>query len=273
MSESVTSRYGLTFHPFRPDVPVEALTSSIELDSFLFHVEQQMADGGFASIMGDPGTGKSAALRLLQHRLSKHKDVKVGVLTRPQGNNADFYRELGHMFGVSLTPHNRWAGSRVLREAWLSHIDQSRQRPVLIIDEAQEMQPSVLCELRLLSSMNLDARALLTVVIAGDERLKARFRSPDLLPVASRIRARLHLGYTEHQHLERCIDNLLQYAGRPDLMTDDVRRALAQHAHGNLRSMMTMADSLLAHAFQHDLATIDEGVFFDVFKPRKKPAA
>ena len=47
-------------------------------------------------------------------RLSEQRDVKVGVCSRPQANLADFYREMGDLFGVELRPHNRWAGAKVL---------------------------------------------------------------------------------------------------------------------------------------------------------------
>ena len=72
-------------------------------------------DGGFASIIGPPGTGKSAALRLVQKRLSAQRDVVVGALTRPQGSVPDLYRELGHLFTVPLTPHNRWSCAKHLQ--------------------------------------------------------------------------------------------------------------------------------------------------------------
>lgn len=266
MDDAIHSHYGMTFHPFRSDVPVEAMHTGARLDAFLFRLNQQVRDGGFVAVTGEPGTGKSAALRIAAARLQTIKDVDVGVLTRPQSNNADFYRELGHLFGVSLSPHNRWAGSKVLREKWLAHIDKSRTRPVLVIDEAQEMKTTVLADLRILCSMNLDSRALLTVLLAGDERLTARLRAPDMLPIQSRIRTHLTLGYAEPEHLRAVLDRLLEHAGRPDLVTDDVKTALATQAHGNLRAMMTMADNLLAHAMQHDLARIDEQVFFDLFQ-------
>lgn len=264
--DDTLSQYGMSFHPFCSDIPVEAMTMGKQLDGFLFRVQQQLRDGGFIAVTGEPGTGKSAALRMVAERLDKLADAKVGILTRPQSNNADFYRELGHLFGVTLSPHNRWAGSKVLREQWLSHIDKSRIRPVLIIDEAQEMKSTNFAELRILASMNLDARSLLTVIIAGDDRLRARLNTADMLPIHSRIRTHLQLGYAEPEHLYAVIDRALEHAGRPDLMTDDVKRALSTHAHGNLRAMMTMADHLLSHLAQHDLPRIDEQVFFDVFQ-------
>src|SRR5258708_31866338 len=77
---------------------------------------------------------------------------------------------MGDLFGVELRPHNRWAGAKVLRERWQTHIDASLVRPVLVIDEAQEMLSTVLSELRLLCSTKLDSHILLTVVLAGDRR-------------------------------------------------------------------------------------------------------
>jgi len=266
MDDTLSSQYGLTFHPFCSDIPVEAMTTGKPLDGFLFRVQQQLRDGGFIAVTGEPGTGKSAALRIVAERLSKIDSAKVGILTRPQSNNADFYRELGHLFGVSLSPHNRWAGSKVLREQWLSHIDRSRIRPVLIIDEAQEMKAPAFAELRILASMNLDARSLLTVIIAGDGRLESRLNTADMRPIQSRIRTHLQLGYADPEHLFAVLDRALEHAGRPDLMTDEVKRALSTHAHGNLRAMMTMADHLLSYIVQHDISRIDEQVFFDVFQ-------
>lgn len=127
------------------------------------------------------------------------------------------------------------------------------------------MKAPVFAELRILASMNLDARSLLTVIIAGDGRLEARLNTDDMRPIQSRIRTHLQLGYAEPEHLHAVLDRALDHAGRPDLMTDDVKRALSTYAHGNLRAMMAMADHLLSHVVQHDLKRIDEQVFFDVF--------
>jgi hypothetical protein len=100
--------------------------------------------GGFAMIHGDPGTGKSVALRLLADRLAHLPDITVGAINHPQSNLADFYREMGDIFGVPLRPHNRWGGFKALREAWLVHLETTRRRAILLVDEAQEMSPAAL---------------------------------------------------------------------------------------------------------------------------------
>lgn len=142
-AHELLTHFGLAFHPFRPDTPIEALWPSPQVDTFVRRVGLALADGGFVMITGDPGTGKSIALRQLAHRLAQMRDVRVGSLDHPQSRASDFYRELGDMFGVSLERHNRWGSFKTLRQRWSEHIQTSLTRPVLIIDEAQEMLTNV----------------------------------------------------------------------------------------------------------------------------------
>ena len=184
MNKRLLSLYSLKFNPFSSQLPVGALWVTPQIQSFCWRIEQQIGEGGFALAVGDPGVGKSATLRILSEHLNGVRDLCVGTLTRPQAKMADFYRELGELFGVPLSPHNRWNSAKVLREKWLAHIETSIYRPVLIVDEAQEMNGAVFSELRLLSSAELDSRSILTIVLSGDHRLVTRLEGADLLPIA-----------------------------------------------------------------------------------------
>lgn len=265
MNKKLLALYGLKWNPFAPDVPVEALQRPARIESFCWRVEQLAGEGGFALITGAPGVGKSVTLRLLAERLTALRDVQVGVLSRPQAGMADFYREMGELFGVALHPHNRHNGAKVLRARWQGHIDVSLCRPVLIADEAQEMQPAVLNELRLLSSARLDSHLLLTVVLAGDQRLLERFRAEDLRPLGSRMRVRLALERNTPEELQDCLCHVLQEAGATKLMTPGLIATLCDHAQGNLRALMNMAGELLALAVQREAAQMDETLFFELF--------
>ncbi|BAP87345.1 uncharacterized protein E1O_22510 [Burkholderiales bacterium GJ-E10] len=265
MNKKLLSLYGLKWNPFAPDVPVEALHVGARLESFCWRVEQLVGEGGFALVTGLPGVGKSVALRVLTERLSALRDVQVGVLSRPQAGMADFYRELGELFGVQLHPHNRWGGAKVLRASWQGHIDASQCRPVLIVDEGQEMQLAVLNELRLLASARLDSHLLLTVVLAGDQRLIERFRSEELLPLGSRMRVRLALDRASPEDLRELLQHALTKAGAPKLMTPELVATLCDHAQGNLRALMNMGSELLALAAQREARQIDEQLFFETF--------
>ncbi len=265
MNKKLLALYGLKWNPFGPDVPAEALQLTPRIDSFCWRVEQLAGEGGFAIVTGSPGLGKSVTLRLLAERLSGLRDVQVGVLSRPQAGLADFYREMGELFGVELHPHNRYNGAKLLRTRWQGHIDASLCRPVLIADEGQEMQPSVLNELRLLCSARLDSHLLLTVVLAGDQRLIERFRAEDLLPLGSRMRVRLTLERSTPEELQESLRHTLQKAGATKLMTPELIATLCDHAQGNMRTLMNMAGELLALAAQREAHQIDEKLFFELY--------
>lgn len=265
MNKKLLALYSLKYNPFLPDLPVSALFVPAPIESFCWRMQNQVGEGGFAMVSGEPGTGKSGALRILAERLGALRDVCLGVLTRPQASVADFYRELGDLFKVALSPHNRWTGAKALRDKWQAHIEGSLYRPVLIIDEAQETKTAVLCELRLLSSTNLDSRSILSVILAGDSRLTERLHHADLLPIASRIRTRLRTEPASPSQLHDYLSHLLEKAGNPRLMTEQVQTALCEHAAGNLRLLMNMANELLSAAVRREVDQIDEKLFFDTF--------
>ncbi len=266
MNQKLLALYGLKWNPFSPELPTEAIYVPAKIENFCWRIEHaQIREGGFAMIHGDPGSGKSIVLRLLAERLKKLPNITVGAINHPQSNMADFYRELGDVFAVPLRPSNRWGGFKALRERWLAHLESSLCRPVLLIDEAQEMTPQVLSELRLLASARFDSQPLLCIVIAGDARLIEKLRREELIPLGSRIRTRLATEFASRDELSACLDHLLAGAGNASLMTPSLRHTLCDHAAGNYRILTTMASELLSAAAQRDLPVLDEKLYLEVF--------
>jgi len=259
------SLYGLKWNPFAFGVPIEGLYCSPRLDAFGRRSEMYLRDGGFAMLTGAPGHGKSWALRLIDDRLSRMRDVVVRSVEHPQSGISDFYRQLGDLFGVSLTPRNRWGGFKAIREKWQAHVEATLIRPVLIIDEAQEMPTEVLNEMRLLSSRDYDSRTLLFVILAGDARLREKLRHDDLLPLKSRIRTHVELEAASPSELSDFLRHVISAAGNAQVMTPAVITALAEHAAGNYRTLTGMANELLIAAAERDARQIDEKLFFEIF--------
>ena len=266
MNKNLLALYGLKWNPFSPDLPTEALYVTPKVESFCWRIEHALVrEGGFALISGDSGTGKSVVLRLLADRLQSQRELCVGAISHPSSNLADFYREMGDVFGVALRPHNRWGGFKALRERWSAHLQGTLLRPVLLVDEAQEMHPSVLSELRLLSSAEFDSRTLLSVVLAGDARLTHKLRRDELLPLGSRLRTRLPMEYAATDELNACLNHLLACAGNAGLMSKGLIETLCDHAVGNYRVLTGLAAELLAVAAQRQLPCLDEKLFLEVF--------
>jgi len=260
----LSALYGLKWNPFLPDVPVEALCRTPRIDHFTWRVEDLVMHGGFALVTGDPGTGKSAVLRLLAERLAALRDVVVGEVTRPQSRVTDFYRELGDLFGLAVSSSNRWGAYKTVRAKWQAHIQQTLFRPVLLVDEGQEMSPLLLAELRLLGSTKLDTCTIVTVVLCGDRRLEDKLRTPDLLPIDSRIRTRLVLEPETPETLGAMLRHLLTAAGSPTLMTDELQRTLCEHAAGNRRVLMSLCADALALAVVKNAKRLDEDLYLEL---------
>lgn len=129
------------------------------------------------------------------------------------------------------------------------------------------MPSAVLSELRILTSMNFDSRTLLSVILAGDQRLGALLQRDELLPLGSRIRVRLNTEYASVDQLRSCLQHMLMCAGNPGIMSPELIQMLCEHAMGNYRVLCTMAGELLATAAQQDRTQMDEKLYFECFTP------
>ena len=275
-TKKALSFYGLKWNPFTEDVPVNALLTTTRLEHFFWRVENLVRDGGFGLLTGETGMGKSTAMRMLAERLSKMRDVQVGVIQRPQSRIPDFYREIGEVFGVNMSPNNRWRGFKALRENWKAHLESTLARPVLIVDEAQEAPVDVLNELRLMSSTNFDSSLLLTTVLAGDRRLPELLKKDRLVPLGSRLRVRLSLEPASREELLQFLEHAVSKAGNPRLMTQGLMETLCEHALGNYRVLMNTALELFLAGAKQEAIQLDEKLYLETFQiqpPRREPSS
>jgi len=259
--------YGLKWNPFENSTPSDSLVESKKVSNFCWRIENLVMDGGYGLITGNPGTGKSVSLRILEHRLSQIPDIHVGQLTRPQSGLPDFYRELAEVFGVDFKSTNQWGGYKGLRKKWSEHIEANLFRPVLLIDEAQEVPSLVLNELRLLSSIKLDSKIIITVILSGDNRLLDKLRTPDLAPFYSRMRVKMHQDNLSKEELQEILSKATARAGNGSIMDESLIKILSEHSSGNIRSLMIMSNDLLLEGFKRELNKLTDSLFLEVYNP------
>jgi len=256
--------FSLEFNPFSSDIPWKKLYCSLRSKAFINSIKILTNTGGFALLTGEPGLGKSQTLRLIKGSLEELADMKVSVLSRPQSNIPDLYNELGDIFSVKIPlSFNRWNGFKKLRDRWKDHIQSTLLQPVIIIDEAESMQEKTLNELRLLSSLELDSKNALTIILAGDNRLISNLRTEGLLPLESRIKTRLNLEKQSVEDLDLFLTHLLIESKNPNLFTQKTKQLLIESSNGNYRSMIILGNKLLNFAFSKEKQIIDEKLFFE----------
>jgi general secretion pathway protein A len=98
-------------------------------------------------------------------------------------------------------------------------------------------------------------------------------RREDLVPLGTRIRARLVTEVATREELWELLHHALAKAGNATLMTTELMDALVDHSAGNYRLLMSMGADLLAYGMAHDIAQLDEKSYLEVFQPRhSRPA-
>lgn len=264
-NKKILALYGLKWNPFLQDRPIEAILNTPQVSAICSGIENLVLDGGFALITGESGTGKSAAMRALEASLSEIREITVGSIIRPHSNLLDFYREVSSLFSIDIQSSNRWGGFKALRKKWQDQIKATLFRPVLIIDEAQDMDTAVLSELRYLTSANFDSYLLMTIILCGDVRLLERLRSTHLHPLGTRIKLRYSFEAISKNELKDALTESIRLAGNHNLMTPGLINTLAEHSLGNYRIMMNMGNELLYAAMKKDLKQLDEKLYLEIY--------
>ncbi len=119
--------------------------------------------------------------------------------------------------------------------------------------------------------MEFDSKNTLSVVLCGDGMLTDRFRTPELLPLGTRIRTRLNMQKASSEEMCAYVQHILEAAGNPQLMAKQLVEVLVDHSMGNYRLLSTMANELLCEAFLRELSLLDEKLYLQVFQSTKRP--
>jgi general secretion pathway protein A len=252
--------FGLTKKPFSivPDPHCFFLSAGHReaLAHLLYGIK---SDGGFVLLTGDIGAGKTTACRRLIELLPP--DLEVAFILNPKLTVEELLATICDEFGISYPQGNQSIKVFVsLINDYLFQIHAQGRRAVLILEEAQNLKPEVLEQIRLLTNLETKDHKLLQMIMIGQPELKRLLAQPQLLQLSQRITARYHLGPLSKEEIPRYINYRLSIAGmdRNRLFPPSTLKKLFRLSGGLPRLINVICDRALLGAFVQGKDQVDK---------------
>jgi general secretion pathway protein A len=254
--------YGLKERPFTlvPDPGYLFLGSQHKLArAYLeYGIKERM---GFVVLTGEVGTGKTTLIKSLLRE--KETSQRVGVLYQTSVEAEDLLDVLLKEFEV----RGHIGAGRAARLGAFNHFLLSAyargERVVLLVDEAQNLGPKALEELRLLSNLQTEKEPLLQVILVGQPGLRTRLRHPSLRQLAQRVAIHYHLRPLDEDETKEYIRFRLARAGGSGIFTASALDKLFDYTQGVPRRINAWCDLALVAGFAEGRHEID-GEFIDL---------
>jgi general secretion pathway protein A len=215
---------------------------------------------GFIVLTGEVGAGKTTLIRNLLRELDSSK-VVASQLVSTQLDADSLLRAVATAFGIAVKDKDK-AGLLAQLEAYLLGLVQQNRKALLIVDEAQNLAPAAVEELRMLSNFQVGNRALLQSFLVGQPQLRDLMRSASMQQLRQRVIAAYHLGPLDPEETRAYIEHRLRHVGWKDdpRLEDSVFPAIHAQTGGIPRRINTLCTRLLLAAFlaeQHSIGASD----------------
>ncbi len=214
------------------------------------HLTYGLAQGGFVLITGEVGTGKTTLLRNLLRQMPP--DMDVAFILNPRLTVRELLETICDELGIDCKEADR-ASTKFYVDALSAHLlatHAAGRSTLVIIDEAQNLAPAVLEQIRLLTNLETDKRKLLRIMLLGQPELLDLLARKELRQLAQRITARYHLSGLNRADTEAYVIHRLQRAGGSALLfTGPALRRLYRISGGIPRLINLIADRALLGAY------------------------
>lgn len=207
--------YGLTGKPFQlnPD-PSFFFGSKGHSSAYSYLKYGVFQSEGFIVVTGEIGAGKTTLVRALLEELDPRKVVAVQLVST-QLEADDLLRSVATAFGLPVRGTDK-AQLLATIEAFLTSLVTEHKRALLVVDEAQNLSPRAMEELRMLSNFQLGDRALLQSFLVGQPELRELLRGPSMQQLRQRVIASYHLGPMDEDETRGYIEHRLHRVGWKD---------------------------------------------------------
>src|SRR5262245_6340933 len=260
--------YGLREKPFSilpdPDLIYWGQTHRMAFAMLEFGV---LNNAGFSVITGEVGAGKTTLVRHLLRKIDP-KTINIGLISNtPQGRD-----ELLQSIMVSLNLPFEGASPALLKtfqEFLYAHHARGR-RTILIVDEAQNLNPDALEGLRMLSNINVDKSQFLQLMLVGQPQLKKMLSRPQMLQFAQRVSSDFHLKALRAEEVSLYIGFRLQAVGSQDhLFSKEACALIAEASAGIPRMINVLCDTALVYGFATSADLITTKLVQDVIEDKR----
>ncbi len=244
------SYYGLTGKPFQLNPDPTFFYGSRGHKRALAYLQYGLYQGeGFIVITGEVGAGKTTLVRSLLDQLDQRKFV-AAQLVSTQLDADDMLRAVAHALGLSPSGYDK---ARLLAEIerFLMSLASENRQALLIVDEAQNLTPRAVEELRMLSNFQVGDHALLQSFLVGQPELRLMMRSPHMQQLRQRVIASYHLGPMDRQETEAYIKHRLtrvRWTGDPEFDASSFD-AVYEHTSGVPRRINTLCNRVMLSAY------------------------
>ena len=249
-----TSFFGLTEKPFAITPDPRYLYLSERHAEALAHLAYGIKEsGGFIQLTGEVGTGKTTVLRSLLQQLPPNCDV--ALILNPRITAPEFLAAICDELNVTVLDRARGSVKELvdLLSGRLLESHSRGRRVVLMVDEAQNLSPDVLEQVRLLTNLETATQKLLQIILIGQPELRVVLSSNELRQLAQRITGRYHLEALTRAESEAYIRHRLRVAGATaDIFTRGALAEIHRLAGGIPRIMNVISDRALLGAYSRE---------------------
>lgn len=250
--------FGLAEAPFSIAPDPRYLYLSEQHREALAHLAYGIGDhGGFVVLTGEVGTGKTTVCRCLLQQVPEHLDI--AVIVNPKLNAHELLQTICEELGVACAEENPTAKQLLdaLNQFLLATHARGRNA-ILIVDEAQNLAPDVLEQLRLLTNLETNERKLLQLILLGQPELNTMLAQHSLRQLAQRITARYHLRSLTREEVAGYIEHRLAVAGgRSHLFNAAAMAAVYRYSKGIPRLINLLCDRALLGVYAQGGSSVD----------------
>jgi len=261
------SFYGLKENPFRMTPDPKFLYLGTDHKEALAQLWYGVRENkGFIVMTGEVGTGKTTLLHSLLARLNGNGTIKTALLFNPKLDVNDFLQYILRDFGVKVHKGSKGDHLQALHK-YLLETYENNGKVVLIVDEAQTLDPELLEELRLLSNLETSKSKLLQIILVGQPELNTTLSRPEFRQLKQRINLRYHIPPLSFEETKGYIERRLIIAGAKEpLFTKRALKEIYQKSGGIPRLINILCDNALLSGYAADLKTVDEALVKEVAK-------